>query len=360
MYKKLNYESLFQLCNQIFKTYGYTQIESNQITDILLKADLFGVESHGISRIMKYHNFIKTGAIKQDAVPEILHETKLSAVYDAKGAMGQLAGVTAMKKAIEKAKLHGIGMVQVKNSNHYGIAGYYALMAAQENLLGISMTNTVSIMVPTFSSQAMLGSNPIAFAMPAKPHPFLFDASTTVVTRGKIEVYHKQNKPLEPGWAVDEKGNECQDAGVLLENIKSKKGGGILPLGGFAEKTSGYKGYGFAMICEIMTSILSGGITSSHKTDFSDTSHCFYALDYEMFGSKEEINARLSEWMDEIRNAKKAEGQERIYIAGEKEWESSIQNKKQGIRVNEKTYEELRAIIEEQGIECELSDLFSI
>ncbi len=263
MYKTVSYESLKGFVIQIFLRYGFSGEEGEKIADVILMADLFGVESHGISRILKYCNMLDKGIISPVTKPVWLKETESFGLLDANGSMGQLAGIEAMEACIRKAQKYGMAMVEVRNSNHYGIAGYYALMAARKGLLGISMTNTVAILVPTFSAEALLGSNPIALAMPAGKDrdPFLFDASTTVVTRGKIELYKKLGKTLPSGWAVNAQGEACRDAGEVLACIQEKKGG-LLPLGGEGEGLSGHKGYGFALICEIFTSILAGGVSS--------------------------------------------------------------------------------------------------
>lgn len=193
----------------------------------------------------------------------MVFETPLSAVSKAMTAWVR-PGHPGYEHAIDKARQHGFGMITVRNSNHYGIAGYYAKMAVKEDMIGMCMTNTEAIMVPTFGRQAMLGTNPIAFAMPADPVPFSFDAATTVVPRGKLEVYVKRGNGLPQGWALDETGHDSTDPNRVLKNIIAKAGGGILPLGGSGELTSGYKGYGFAMLCEICTAILSGGTTSNY------------------------------------------------------------------------------------------------
>jgi LDH2 family malate/lactate/ureidoglycolate dehydrogenase len=243
-------------------------------------------------------------------------------------------------------------MVTVRNSNHYGVAGYYSRMAAAEGLIGMSMTNTEAIMVPTFGKQAMLGTNPIAFAMPADPVAFSFDAATTVVPRGKLEVYVKRGNGLPLGWALDENGHDSNEPDRVLSNIINKTGGGILPLGGSGELTSGYKGYGFAMLCEIATAILSGGTTSNYiyKTPGrSNIAQCFIAIDYGMFGDKKAIEASLSKYLDEIRNSAKADGQDRIYIQGEKEAEAKERVMKEGVYLNDKTYAEMQMIGEYTG-----------
>lgn len=351
-YHHVDYEALHTFCVKVFQGYGFTEEQGNQITDVLLAADLSGIESHGIQRLIRYHKEITGGMVKLNAQPEIVFETPLSAVIEGNDAMGQILGVQAMQLAIDKAKASGFGMVTVRNSNHYGIAGYYTRMAAEQGLIGMCMTNTEAIMVPTFGKQAMLGTNPIAFAMPAQPTIYSFDAATTVVPRGKLEVYVKRGNGLPLGWAVDENGHDSDDADRVLKNIINKTGGGILPLGGSGEMTSGYKGYGFAMLCEIATAILSGGTTSNYiyKTPGrSNIAHCFIALDHGMFGDKAEIEAHLSRYLQEIRESDKAEGQDRIYIQGEKEAESRGRVLREGVYLNDKTYAEMEMIGEFTG-----------
>jgi len=355
MYHHIGYPQMKEFCIAVFKGYGFRQEESEKITDVLLDADLSGIESHGVQRLIRYHKEITEGYVNRNAVPEIVKETPLTAVIEGNDAMGQLLAADAMKLAISKAKQSGFGMVTVRNSNHYGIAGYYAKMAAQEGLIGISMTNSEAIMVPTFGRQAMLGTNPIAFAMPAAPVDFVFDAATTVVPRGKLEVYVKRGNDLPMGWALDETGHDSNEPNRILSNIIHKTGGGILPLGGSGEITSGYKGYGFGMLCEIGTGILSGGLTSNYVNRTPgkvNTCHCFIALDYGMFGDKAEIEASLSKYLQEIRDSDKAQGCERIYIHGEKEAESRKRVLKEGIPLNDKTYEEMRMIAQYTGAEA--------
>jgi len=343
---------LYKFCVEVFKGYGFSEEESKQITEVLLDADLSGIESHGIQRLIRYHKEITSGMVKLDAKPEVVFETPLSAVIEGNDCMGQILGVQAMQMAIDKAKEHGFGMITVRNSNHYGIAGYYAKMAVEQGLIGMSMTNTEAIMVPTFGRQAMLGTNPIAFAMPADPTPYVFDAATTVVPRGKLEVYVKRGNGLPLGWALDENGHDSSDPERVLGNIINKTGGGILPLGGSGEMTSGYKGYGFAMLCEIATAILSGGTTSNYiyKTPGrSNIAHCFIAIDHGMFGDKKAIEASLSKYLQEVRDSNKAEGQDRIFIHGEKEAEAKRRVLVEGVSLNEKTYAEMQMIGEFTG-----------
>lgn len=354
-YVNIQYETMKNFSNHVFSKFGFTEDESKIITDVLLMSDMFGIESHGVQRMVLYYKTIKNGRIHMDSKWEIVHETPISAVIDNHFGVGQLVGHFAMKKAIEMAKKNGVGLISVRNSNHYGIAGYYAKLACDEGLIGISTTNSEAIMVPTYGRMAMLGSNPIAIAMPAQPYDFFFDASTTVVTRGKVEVYNKKGEELPQGWTLNSAGQPSTDTADILHNINEKNGGGILPLGGSTEKFGGHKGYGFGMIAEIFSSILSQGLTSNHTHigSTSGTCHSFIAINPNLFGDPESIKAHFSTYLEELRQSPKAEGQTRIYTHGEKEVEAYALRLKEGIPVNENTLKEMKEICNEFEIDME-------
>ena len=342
-YQHWPYETLHRLCMDAFTKFGFTEREADIIQDVLLTADLYGIESHGMQRMVRYHKCIEKGMIDVHAKPEVVFETSVSAVIDAHEAMGQLVSHQAMEMAIAKAKVSGVGIVSVRNSNHYGIAGYYAKMACKEGLMGFSCTNSEAIMVPTFARKAMLGSNPIACAFPAKPYDFFFDASTTVVTRGKLEMYNKMEKPLPEGWALDKDGYPSTNAPDVLANIVAKKGGGIMPLGGSTERLGSHKGYGYGMLCEIFSSILSMGATSNYcMTDGKGKiCHGFAAINPAFFGNPAAIEAHFSAFLQELRDAPKADGQTRIYTHGEKEVAAVQQILENGVPVNDNTMVEV-------------------
>lgn len=339
---------LEQFCRDAFQKFGFSEKDSSIITDVLLMSDQYGIESHGMQRLTRYHKGIESGMIKVDAPLEIVFETPVSAVIDGHDGMGQLIGHEAMLTAIKKAKKSGMAVVTVRNSNHYGIAGYYAKMACDEGLIGLSFTNSEAIMVPTNAKKAMLGSNPIAIAVPAKPYPFFFDASTTVVTRGKLEMYRKAEKPLPDGWALDEDGNPSVDADRVLKNIVHKAGGGIMPLGKNEEVTGSHKGYGYGMICEIFTSILSQGLTSNHTHTGGKggTCHGFIAVDPAVFGDPGMIEKHFSAFLQELREAPKADGRDRIYTHGEKEILALDRVKEEGVAIDVKTLVEMKQMSE--------------
>ena len=352
-YQHWKYQQLSELCNDAFVKFGFTEEESKIISDVLLMSDRIGIESHGMQRMYRYYKSIQKGMIKVESKGRTVFETPVSAVLDAEDGMGQVVGHKAMSLAIEKAKKSGIGMVVVRNSNHYGIAGYYAKMACDQGLIGLSCTNTNAIMVPTYGRMAMLGTNPIAIAMPAEPYDFFFDASTTVVTRGKLEVYNKKGEPLHDGWALDKDGKPSNDAADVLDNIAAKNGGGIMPLGGSTEDTGSHKGYGWAMVCELFSSILAMG-TTSDKTGTGGRGgicHGFMVIDPAIFGDAEGIKQHLSAYLEALRQSPKAEGQTRIYTHGEKEVEAQRRLMAEGIPVNDNTMVEVYEMCQYLGMD---------
>lgn len=343
-YVNWQYDTLNTFCNDVFKAFGFSDEDSAVISDVLLTADLYGIESHGMQRMVRYHKGIEKGTIHVDEAPEVVFETPVSATIEGHSAMGQIISKFAMDLAIEKAKKSGMAMVTVRNGNHFGIAGYYTKMACDEGLIGIACTNSEAIMVPTFGRQAMLGSNPIAIAAPADPYPFWFDASTSVVTRGKLEIYNKNGEPLPPVWALDAQGEPTTDAPDVLANIVGKKGGGIMPLGGASEKTGSHKGYGWGMVCELFSSILSMGNTSDECCTFDDKTgicHGFIVIDPAIFGDPTEIRQHLSDYLQKLRDSPVAQGAERVWTHGEKEHFNEERLRKEGIPVNDNTMIEL-------------------
>ncbi len=352
-YLTYSYDQLKTFCEDCFDSFGFTKEESAIITDVLLLSDLYGIESHGMQRLARYHKGIEKGLIKVEAKPEVVFETPVSAVIEGHDGMGQLIAHKAMNTAIEKAKTSGIAVVTVRNSNHFGIAGYYAKMACDAGLIGMAMTNSEAIMVPTFGRLAMLGSNPIAIAMPAEPYDFFFDASTTVVTRGKLEIYNKLGKPLPEGWALNASGKGSTDAKDVLANIVAKNGGGIMPLGGETEQTGSHKGYGYGMFCEIFCSILSMGLTSNHTHigGKGGTCHGFIAIDPKIFGDAGDIKEHLSTFLQELRESPKCEGATRIYTHGEKEIIAKADRLENGIAVNINTVAEMFDMCQYVGLD---------
>lgn len=338
---------------RIFEKEGFAAEDARAIADVLMQADLFGIESHGAQRLMYYHRNIRSGSVNVSAKPEVLRETPVSALIDGHFGMGALVAQFAMRMAIEKAKQSGVGMAVVRNSSHYGIAGYYTLMAEREGLAAFSMTNTGPIMVPTFGREMMLGTNPMAFCMPADPVPFWFDASTTVVTLGKVEVCQKRGRPMPQGWTIGPDGAPCTDAPRMNASILAGKRGGILPLGGEGETHGGHKGYGLGIMVEALTGVLAQGMTSPQMCGAhgDHTCHFLLAFDPAMFGDPADIRARMSAYLAALRASEKMPGCARIYTPGEKAFEAMARRLREGVPVEENTLAEVRQIAGELGVE---------
>ena len=338
---------------RIFEKEGFSAEDARAIADVLMQADLFGIESHGAQRLMYYHRNIRSGSVNISARPEVLRETPVSALIDGHFGMGALVARFAMRTAIEKAKQSGVGMAVVRNSSHYGIAGYYTLMAEREGLAAFSMTNTGPIMVPTFGREMMLGTNPMAFCMPADPVPFWFDASTTVVTLGKVEVCQKRGRPMPQGWTIGPDGAPCTDASRMNASILAGERGGILPLGGEGETHGGHKGYGLGIMVEALTGVLAQGMTSPQMCGAhgDHTCHFLLAFDPAMFGDPADIRARMSAYLAALRASEKMPGCARIYTPGEKAFEAMARRLREGVPVEENTLAEVRQIAGELGVE---------
>lgn len=338
---------------RIFEKEGFAAEDARAIADVLMQADLFGIESHGAQRLMYYHRNIRSGSVNVSAKPEVLRETPVSALIDGHFGMGALVAQFAMRMAIEKAKQSGVGMAVVRNSSHYGIAGYYTLMAEREGLAAFSMTNTGPIMVPTFGREMMLGTNPMAFCMPADPVPFWFDASTTVVTLGKVEVCQKRGRPMPQGWTIGPDGAPCTDAPRMNASILAGERGGILPLGGEGETHGGHKGYGLGIMVEALTGVLAQGMTSPQMCGAhgDHTCHFLLAFDPAMFGDPADIRARMSAYLAALRASEKMPGCARIYTPGEKAFEAMARRLREGVPVEENTLAEVRQIAGELGVE---------
>jgi LDH2 family malate/lactate/ureidoglycolate dehydrogenase len=269
--------------------------------------------------------------------------------------MGLSLSKTTMEKVIAKAKDHGIGVASIRDSNHFGIAGYYSEMAAREGMIGVAMTNTAALGVPTFAREAAFGTNPIAFSAPALDgRMFTLDMATTAVTRGKIEVYQRENKALPPGWAVGTDGHATSDPVKLLDDMLYQRGGGLLPLGGEGEMNAGYKGYGLGVLVDIMTALCSGGTFGRAVKDTEITAarvcHFFMALRLDIFRPPEEFKKDMSSLMADLNSLTPAEGAERVYYAGQKEHEAEAACAVRGVPLAQGVWDNLTATARELGI----------
>jgi L-2-hydroxycarboxylate dehydrogenase (NAD+) len=335
------------------------------VADNLVAADLRGIPSHGVARLRRYVKGLQDGVMKAHPETTTVVETPSTATIDAGGGLGQPVSHRAMRKAIEKALAVGSGFVAVRNSNHYGIAGYYAMMALEHDCIGVSMTNADALVVPTFARNAMLGTNPIAVAAPAGQEPaFVLDMATSTVPRGKLEVYRRQRKDLPLGWATDETGAPTSDVARVLENFTNRRGGGLLPLGGEGELMSGYKGYGLALLVDVMCAVLSGAAYASQvyprssegKPLPANLGHFFGAWRIDAFRPADDFKAEMDNLQRLMRATPKAgrgplPGDVRIYIPGEKEHARSVEQAADGIRLEASVADDLKAIAQELRID---------
>jgi LDH2 family malate/lactate/ureidoglycolate dehydrogenase len=340
---------------------GVPQEDARVTAEVLVSADLRGIDSHGVARARRYVEGLRDGVMNPRPEIKVAQETPVTALLDGGAGLGQVVGVRAMKLAMEKAQQIGAGFVAVRNSNHYGIAGYYSMMALEKDLIGISMTNAAPLVVPTFAKDAVLGTNPLSIAIPAgRERPFVLDMATSVVTRGKLEEYERQEKPLLKGWATDSRGLDTTNAGEVLHNMKGRLGGGILPLGGAGEELGGHKGYGLALLVDILCGVLPGAgyatlvypMDDSGKPRPANIGHFFGALKVDGFRPLSDFQDSMDGIVRYMRGLAKAEGQERIFVHGEKEFEIAEERMRLGIPLHPKVASDLQALAKELGIDC--------
>ena len=353
----INHIKLNEFCTEVLQKVRVNHEDAKIVADNLVAADLRGVASHGVARLARYINGLKDGLIIPNTTPTIEKESNVTAVVDAHDGLGQPAGVFAMELAIKKAQANGAGIVTAKNSNHYGIAGYYAMMALEKGLIGISLTNTNPLVVPTFGRDMIIGTNPIAVAAPSdNEYPFVLDMATSTVPRGKVEVYNREEKEMPKGWALDKNGEVGTNTKQICDNMAQRAGGGLTPLGGEGELFSGHKGYGLAFLVDIFSGVLSGSAyaTGVGKEKNPNVGHFFMALNIENFMSLDEFKKRMDDYISLLHNSSKAEGQNKIYIHGEKEFVKEKELKQTGVPLQKKVYDALKGFSEEFGVNLDI------
>jgi L-2-hydroxycarboxylate dehydrogenase (NAD+) len=347
---------------QTFLKLGVPTEDTETIVDVLISSDLRGIESHGIGRLKMYVDFINAGVQKPVTEFEIVRESPGTALVDGHSGMGHVIAYKSMQLAIEKAKAVGIAAVAVRESTHFGIAGYYPLMAVKENMAGLAVTNARPSIAPTFGNDPMLGTNPIAFGVPTDEEcPFLLDMATSIVQRGKIEILDREGKAVHNGWAIDTSGHDVSDATALL-TMFGKKAASLLPLGGLGEDFAGYKGYGLAMMVEILSSAFGGGpfgwglsgVDESGKKVPNRLGHFFMAMDISKFVDLKTFRKITGDLVRSMRASGKLPGQERIYSAGEKEFDNEQTIPHTGIPINESLQKTMKALKAELGVEMSL------
>lgn len=351
-----SYAQLYQFTLDMLIKIGCPEDQAKIGTEVLLSADLRGVDSHGVARLSGYVRLWEKGRINSTPNIRVVHETPSTAVVDGDGGLGLVVAPFAMKVAIEKAKIAGTGWVAVKNSNHYGIAGYHAMMALEHDMIGISLTNASPLVAPTFSKERLLGTNPIAVAIPAKDQPpFVADMATTTAANGKLEILQRKGQDTPTGWVQDKDGQETTSANGV------KDGGALLPLGGDREHGS-HKGYALGAIVDIFSAVLSGANYGPWVPPFvaflepdpnpvgAGIGHFFGAMRVDAFRPADEFKAHMDNWITRFRAAKPTPGNEKVLIPGDPERELEAIRRVEGIPLLEPVVKDLTALGEKFGV----------
>jgi LDH2 family malate/lactate/ureidoglycolate dehydrogenase len=362
MYVK--FEEMHEFMRLAFIATGVPAEDAVICADVLIESDKRGIDSHGVGRFKPiYLDRIKEGIQFVKTNFEIVRETPSTAVIDGHDGMGHVISVRAMNLTIEKAKKCGLAMTAVRNSTHYGIAGYYALMAAKENMICFTGTNARPSNAPTFGVENMLGTNPLTIGFPTdEDFPFIIDCATSIAQRGKIEHYARINKTMPTGWVIDEKGQAVTDPQIALKGLSSGTCA-LTPVGGIGEEFAGYKGYGWATVVEVLSAALQGGAFLKALAGVSPDGgkipyhlgHWFIAIQISAFTEPEAFKKCAGDILRELRASKKAEGQTRIYTAGEKEYLAFLERSKTGIPINPAVQKSLEDARKEWNVDFKFS-----
>jgi L-2-hydroxycarboxylate dehydrogenase (NAD+) len=333
------YEYLYDFTYRFFLKLGCNQADSRLIADVFLAAELRGIPSHGMIRIKDYYQLWKAGRINVKPNVKVVHETPSTAVVDGDGAIGMIAAAYSMEIAIKKAGEVGSGWVSTRGSNHFGIAGYYAMMALKHDMIGLTMTNANPQVAPTFSVSPMMGTNPIAVAIPAGTQPpFVADFATTPIARGKLVVAEKKGEKVSYGFVQDKDGNPSNDPAIL------KSGGSMLTLGGDYEHGS-HKGFCLSAIVDIFSAVFSGAnfgpfvppsvayLPVLDKKVGEGTGHFFGAIRIDAFQPADIFKSKMDEWISTFRDSMPATGREKVLIPGDPEREKESRLRKEGINI---------------------------
>ncbi len=333
----------------VFVKVGVPTDDAETCADVLIAADRQGIDSHGVSRLKPiYYDRIMAKQQHPTTNFDIVKEGPTTAVVDGHTGMGMIVGRKAMEMAIAKADKLGMGMVVARNSAHFGIAGYYAQMAVDAGMIGIVGTNARPSIPPTYGTENMLGTNPLTFGMPSdEAFPFMLDCATSIIQRGKVEVYAREGKKVPEGLVIGADGKFMTDPDQILRDL-TQGTAALLPIGGAAE-TGGYKGYGYATVVEILSASLQGGAFLKALTG-TNLGHFFMAVDVEAFTDLPSFKKTTGDILRELRASRKMPGYDRIYTAGEKEYITWQERKKTGIPLNESLQKELRQLRDECGL----------
>jgi LDH2 family malate/lactate/ureidoglycolate dehydrogenase len=343
----------------VFKGIGVPETEARICADVLITADKRGIDSHGVGRLKPiYYDRIVRDKIQSPVTRlEIVRDTMATAVVDGHHGMGMVIGHRCMRMAIEKARKYGLGMVAARNSTHYGIAGYYVLMACNAGMIGITGTNARPSIAPTFGVENMLGTNPLVFGMPTD-EDFIFtnDYATSISQRGKIELYAREKKTMPPGWVIDQWGKTQTDPTKALQDLVAETAA-LVPLGGIGEETGGYKGYGYATVVEILSAALQQGAFMKQLMGIEDgkkapykLGHFFIAIQVEAFCDLAAFKKTTGDILRQLRASKRAPGCKRIYTCGEKEHLAWLERQKTGIPLDQEVQKQIIAMRNELGL----------
>jgi LDH2 family malate/lactate/ureidoglycolate dehydrogenase len=337
--------------------WGISYDDATLTAEVLVSADMRGVDSHGLIRLHSYYGSrLEKGLINPNAQLTLVNETAATLALDAGNGLGHPAGVKSMRMCIEKARASGAVLATVRNSNHYGIAGYYAMLALPENMIGVSFTNSGPLVAPTHGSKALLGTNPIAIAVPAgRQLPYVLDMATSIVPIGRVTVYQKNGKPIPAGWGIDSEGRVTENPTEVLQ------GGALMPLGG-TELMRGYKGYGLALMVDIFSGVLAGSgfgdmVYGADQTNASRVGHFFAAIRIDAFRDMTSFTSDLDSLIEMLKDSPKAAGEERIYIHGEKEFEKAERAKLEGVQLSDVAVKSLVEAGEQAGVPFDLVPL---
>jgi LDH2 family malate/lactate/ureidoglycolate dehydrogenase len=354
----VDFDSLENFMVDVFKGIGVPEEDARICADVLIASDKRGIDSHGIGRLKPiYYDRIKAGTQSPKTDMEIVKDGPTNAVIDGHNGMGQVIAKKSMALAIKKAKKMGLGMVAVRNSTHYGIAGYYVLMAIKEGMIGITGTNARPSIAPTFGVENMLGTNPLTFGMPSdEEFPFVLDCATSIAQRGRIEFYDRAEKEIPPGWVIGEDGKTRTDTHQILQDLKTGKAA-LAPLGGIGEEMAGYKGYGYATVVEILSAALQNGKylkmlsgVEEGKPVPINLGHFFIAINISSFTDLKLFKKITGDILRSLRASKKAPEAERIYTAGEKEYIAWLERKDKGVPINKNLQQQILTLKEELGL----------
>lgn len=357
-YSTVSADLLEQFMRDVFIKVGVPEEDARICAEILIASDLRGIESHGIQRMKMYYDKIRLGLQFPVTELEIVRESPTTAVIDGHHGMGQVIGYRSMSLAIEKARQYGMGAVAVRNSSHFGIAGYYPSMAAKAGMIGMTVTNARPSIAPTFGVRPMLGTNPIAFGCPSdEPFPFLFDAATSITQRGKLEVLARLDKSAPAGWVINQAASTLTNPHECLDGF-GKETAALLPLGGLGETLGGHKGYGLATMVEILSAALQTGnflygligIDEQGNRQPNRLGHFFMAMNVESFCSLEDFKKTTGDILRDLRAATKQPDCERIYTAGEKEYENEQRIRRDGVQIVPSLRKDICTMIEELGL----------